>query len=294
MSSHPFQIYRCPSDLGRLSLFQGFLECETCHSRYPIENKIPDFLPKDLNDIDRKYLEQRDREISIKSWDYGSPTRTPLEVSYLIGNLNAAKGQLILDIACGKGRISAELLRIVPVHLVGVDFHINALKAFYNRVQHNTHIQLARANAAQLPFADKTFDGAICSELLTNILQDELVEQILSSAVRVLKPGATFVLTTFNHGTTAQRMGYPKVGFFPETNIPCRFFTFNELKQLLACHFVVKDITPINCTIPKLTGALNCLGSIGHYLSAKLDFIARRLPNAASRGEVLAVKCIAR
>jgi len=86
-------------------------------------------------------------------------------------------GDRILDLGCGEGRhcINAYILHD-KVEVVGVDLSANDLKTAQQRFQdfeepENTHKQftLFCANGLSLPFADKSFDKIICSEVLEHI-----------------------------------------------------------------------------------------------------------------------------
>lgn len=73
-----------------------------------------------------------------------------------------------LDVATGSGDIPAALLQTaqrmgVPVEIVGLDFSPPILRHAREEVGHLDGIRLVRGNAFRLPFADDSFDYALCS-----------------------------------------------------------------------------------------------------------------------------------
>ena len=82
--------------------------------------------------------------------------------------LNRAKPLRFLDVATGSGDIphaltdSARKLG-VPIHIVGLDYSPPILRYAREQVGHLDSIRLMRGDAFQLPFADGSFDYALCS-----------------------------------------------------------------------------------------------------------------------------------
>lgn len=117
------------------------------------------------------------------------------EIPFLTRELAVAPGSAVLDLCCGAGRHSGELAR-AGLSVTGVD-----LSAALLRKAHADHrkIDFIRADMRALPFADRTFSGAV--NLFTSFgYFDADAENLaaLREAARVLRPGAALVLDFFN------------------------------------------------------------------------------------------------
>lgn len=93
----------------------------------------------------------------------------------------------VLDVACGTGDLSLDLLRRGH-RVTGVDFSEQML-ALARRKAAAARFQLADAEA--LPFPDATFDAVTCAFGIRNFVH---LEQGLREMLRVLKPGGRLLL----------------------------------------------------------------------------------------------------
>jgi len=95
--------------------------------------------------------------------------------------------QQVLDVGCGSSRIVLDL-----PNAVGLDIRQNKLRWLSWRRR-----RLVRASCERLPFADRSFDGLIHSEVIEHLPDDPA---ILAECHRVLRPGGTLVLGTPDYG----------------------------------------------------------------------------------------------
>ena len=102
-------------------------------------------------------------------------------------------GGSALDVACGSGKLTAELARIAgPTgHIVGLDFSPQMLE-----VARHDHpdIEFEEGDALKLPFDDAIFDASTIAFGLRN-LADPILG--LREMLRVLKPGGRAVVLEF-------------------------------------------------------------------------------------------------
>jgi ubiquinone/menaquinone biosynthesis C-methylase UbiE len=102
----------------------------------------------------------------------------------------------ILEVGCGTG---GNLRRLTdfgadPQRCFGIDLYQKSLReARYV----NPNISFAEANAAQLPFADNTFDLAFQFTVMTSVLDTEVRQEIASEIRRVLRTGGYLVWYDF-------------------------------------------------------------------------------------------------
>lgn len=104
--------------------------------------------------------------------------------------LTIGPGGHLLEIACGTGRLMEKIRAQQPrAHLTGVDLSHQMLRIARRR---GPQFRLVGADAVSLPFADRTFDGVVCSNSF-HFISD--AKSALGEIRRVLKPGAALLLT---------------------------------------------------------------------------------------------------
>jgi SAM-dependent methyltransferase len=122
-------------------------------------------------------------------------------------------GQIAIDVGCGSG-LYASLCRERGNAVFGIDITSQV------RTAHARGLSVCWGNVERaLPFPDKCFSIALCSEVVEHLLQPE---QMLSELHRVLKPGGTLILTTPNYGHWVLRVLY--LWGRPPVGLPVRHF----------------------------------------------------------------------
>ncbi len=110
--------------------------------------------------------------------------------------LRLSAGDRVLDIGCGEGRHCHGVQLLSEAQAIGVDLHEPSLALARERAQDiagkGPVPQFLAGDASALPFDDKSFDAAICSEVLEHVPD---MAAVVSEAARVLKPGAVFAVT---------------------------------------------------------------------------------------------------
>ena len=107
----------------------------------------------------------------------------------------------LLDIATGTGDLAIEALSLNPEKIIGVDISEGMLSQGRKKLEQeglSDRIELVRADAADLPFGDDYFDGAMVAFGVRNF---EDLQNGLADIHRVLKPGAPLVVLEFGHPT---------------------------------------------------------------------------------------------
>ena len=152
----------------------------------------------------------RERSLQLEHLDKGDYTAEEYEgciielqrVNRWLGDAQALKDSLLAEIqrlnlatfsVIDVGAGSGELLRVIAgwarerklrVQLTGVELNARSAKAIAADSQAFAEISALRGDAFQLPFADNTFDYAICS-LFTHHFNDDGVVKVLSELSRV-------------------------------------------------------------------------------------------------------------
>jgi len=99
----------------------------------------------------------------------------------------------VLDLATGTGDLALELAHQGVPQVVGADFSSEMLRAASRKRadHHETHIQLARGDAMNLPFADGSFDAVTVAFGLRNMPD---YSAAIVEMTRVLAPGGRLVI----------------------------------------------------------------------------------------------------
>jgi ubiquinone/menaquinone biosynthesis C-methylase UbiE len=107
------------------------------------------------------------------------------------------EGGELLDVPCGFGRHSVPLAR-AGHRVTGVDRSESLLAEARRRAGGERWPKLARADYRELPFADASFDAALCLFTSLGFLGDAEDTRALAEIGRVLRPGARLVIETMH------------------------------------------------------------------------------------------------
>jgi demethylmenaquinone methyltransferase / 2-methoxy-6-polyprenyl-1,4-benzoquinol methylase len=107
----------------------------------------------------------------------------------MIGQIAAAPGQTVLDVASGTAGVALQIAARTGASVVGVDLTEQMLRQGQRNVAdagRGDRIRLTAGRAEQLPFADATFDALTFTYLLRYVLDPQAT---LSELARVVRPG---------------------------------------------------------------------------------------------------------
>jgi ubiquinone/menaquinone biosynthesis C-methylase UbiE len=121
-----------------------------------------------------------------------SDPRDPV-LAALLDLLGSPRGQRVLDLACGHGRVAREVARLGAA-VVGVDLSVALLdKARAQEETEHLGVDYVHADAADVPdLPNGSFDAVVCNFGLADI--DDL-DGALATVRRVLRPGGSFVFS---------------------------------------------------------------------------------------------------
>ena len=106
-------------------------------------------------------------------------------------------GQRVLDVGCGPGALTAELVsRVGPGFVAAVDPSAPFVAAARAR---NPGVDVLQASAEQLPFADDGFDAAL-AQLVVHFMTDPVAG--LREMARVTRPGGVVAACVWDHGSS--------------------------------------------------------------------------------------------
>lgn len=101
----------------------------------------------------------------------------------------------ILDVACGNGEGMNVLSQLmIQTKIIGIDLSPELIK-HANENFSNTFLSFSVANALNLPFPDKSFDGLVCSHAIEHFNEIDQ-NKLLKELNRVLKNNGILVIAT--------------------------------------------------------------------------------------------------
>ena len=153
------------------------------------------------------------------------------EERYLVPRLPDLTRAHVLDVACGTGRWLAQLLARGACSGVGIDESDAMLREFGNRG--TSRGRLVRADCLHLPFAEATFDFAICSFATCHIAD---IVRLFREIARVMRPDGRFIVSDLH--PAAYALGW-RTGFrdaFESIQIETRSHSLNDLESVSAAN----------------------------------------------------------
>lgn len=129
-------------------------------------------------------LDRYDMSENLHCFSGGEHCGTDYKRKVLNPFIHTLKGNLILDLACGRGEV-ADYLERKGLKTVRLDISLSAL----NKNQG----EKVRASAIELPFENCSFHGIHFKDALVHI---EDKEKLFAEASRILKPGGIFLIAS--------------------------------------------------------------------------------------------------
>ncbi len=140
--------------------------------------------------------------------DTRMPIGLPVILGYLASTPIALSEQTVLDAGCGTGNYLVELHgRIGKLH--GLELNAGMQQVARERFADAPDVQVDRGNITEMPFADGTFDGIICNQVLHHLDRGQGAEAndadfpnvrtFFREAFRLLRPGGVVVINISTH-----------------------------------------------------------------------------------------------
>lgn len=144
-------------------------------------------------------------ESSAQAWidfvDRGDPNRVYVIDPAVRRTLGSADGLKVLDVGCGEGRLCRELAS-QGAEVVGLDPVLGLVEVARRRGG-----LFVRADAAQLPFKNESFDLVLSILSLIDIFE---FRSAIWEMARVMRPGGRLVVANINSFATANNSGWVK------------------------------------------------------------------------------------
>jgi ubiquinone/menaquinone biosynthesis C-methylase UbiE/uncharacterized protein YbaR (Trm112 family) len=187
-------------------IISGTLSCPACREDFPIVDGIPNFLFSRQDPVVQREREFRDR-IAVAQGPLGSPSLGPtnnyitvLKRTALHRAMGDLRGQAVLDVGVGTGSYLFKYLDARPENtFLLCDLSLEALTRLRARLlllapNCNRQVHYVLAEASGLPFRDQGVNLCLCIEVIQHIPEAEARERCMGEALRVLKPGGSYLL----------------------------------------------------------------------------------------------------
>ncbi len=118
--------------------------------------------------------------------------------SFLVSRVEVRPGDSVLDVACGTGAVSIELVRRHGCRVVGLDQSAEMLAEGRRRVEAAglaARVRLEEGRAEELPYENGSFDALTFTYLLRYVNDPAAV---LAELTRAVKPGGTIAMLEFH------------------------------------------------------------------------------------------------
>ncbi|MEE8524822.1 MAG: methyltransferase domain-containing protein [Thermoanaerobaculia bacterium] len=146
-----------------------------------------------------------------------------LEAEVLERLLPELRGQAVLDLGCGRGRIAALAVADDAARVVATDLSLAMLAGSPASAE---HVQRLASALPALPFRPASFDTVVCALVLGHVAD---LGAALAAIAAVLRPGGCLVLSDFH--PSASLRGWERTFVDPESG---RSFAIEHHLHLLA------------------------------------------------------------
>jgi 2-polyprenyl-3-methyl-5-hydroxy-6-metoxy-1,4-benzoquinol methylase len=236
----------------------------------------------DVGDPLRSYYERRAHELDELALTYEHPSPYKrffygARFDAVLGALAAQRKERILELGCGSGSYTRELVR-AGARVTATDYAPSQLaQARRNLGDLGRAVRFRLEDAQSLSFRDRSFDKVLCSEVLEHLPRPELA---VAEAARVLRPGGLLV------ASTPSRLSPLNVAYGVKRRV--RRYGFNEhlheftpvsFRRLVEPHLEVESLEFANYLLPYPVDELYLrLGSPALRILEGLERTLRRLP----------------
>jgi len=193
------RILRCPACKEPLTKKGYALYCIQCETGYQEQDGLWDFLPPDSSSLKiserEHYTELTEYYIHMHNTWCESPFYRYYHHEFINDLLKLPRGSLLLELGCGLGHDGLELLRS-GYRVVETDIapgQLREAQRLHTESGYSDSCAHLLADAEYLPFASRSFDGALMVASLHH-LPNPL--RSLKEIRRILRPGGVFALGT--------------------------------------------------------------------------------------------------
>jgi SAM-dependent methyltransferase len=256
VSGFPIQLIGlvlCPKDSGMLAVAEatqskyveaGIAHCVRCGASYEIRDGILRILPGQ-EPLDPVSLDEQDeRDLKADSYDaHFSEWANSVELAAVLEDKSTFMDKIVLDLACGTGRVTTHLLPHARAILAS-DLSEASLRVLAQKVGAGANIGLVWGDATQLRVAPESFDLALSTQLLEHIPSADKRAKFLHGIHSALTQTGVLLLTVYYYSTLRRLLRRHQEGHH-SNGIYYRRFSREEIKKELSGLFRIGALRPI-------------------------------------------------
>lgn len=117
------------------------------------------------------------------------------------------KGDFVLDLGCGYGRVSSEILsNIKDTKIIGIDISQNYVDIFNSNL--SPRGRAYRGSIEKLTFKDKSFDSVVMITTMMYVVDEKMRQNTMKQIFRILKTNSKFIFIERNpYGHSLMTLG---------------------------------------------------------------------------------------
>lgn len=254
----------CPNDSGHLALLEtrcpstvreGWTQCAICRRTYEIREGILRLLPsqEEIDSLVKTEQEARD-EGAVRYDGRFRPWENAIELSALRAASNLSRRGIMLDLACGTGRLTLPLSANASA-TIAADLSEESLRVLAGKLPPNSKIGLVWSDATQLRLAPGSIDFALATQFIEHIPGRDQRFRFFSGIHHALREGGEFVLSAYYYSALRDFLRRQREGFHAN-GIFYHRFTGAEIRAELSGLFDVLWTRPTQID-PRLLPASN-------------------------------------
>jgi len=266
-------------------IFSGKLKCPQCARIYSVDGGILNCLSEqsEMEALMKDEVIARDQEAT--AYDKRLSTRYYKEIPSTLSSLGDLAGKKILEYGCGTGRLTIEMAPKARA-ILATDFSLKSLQILAKKLDNYKNIGLVLSDAVQFKTKEKYFDLVTSFQFLEHVPSQKQRVVWLGLAQNSLKVGGKFVSTVYHYDWRKKRVKQSQDGKHG-SGIFFHYFDQKEFSDYISQYFKVKDIHPIDITLP-----LESRLSLPAKFSGKISIFFERIPAVNKLGHLLIVKAI--
>lgn len=250
---HLLRLVLCPRDAGRLMLLatgsprfvrEGWVQCAACRATYEICAGILRLLPGEEEVAALVKTEQAARDEGAERYDARfRPWENAVELSALRRASNLSLGGVMLDVACGTGRLTVPLAGLASA-TIAADLSEDSLRVFAAKLSPETKIGLVWSDAAQLRLAPASIDLALATQFIEHIPDRARRLRFFEGIHAALRDGGELLLSAYYYSALRVLLRRNREGLH-SNGIFYHRFSGSEIRSELNGLFHVLSTRPV-------------------------------------------------
>jgi ubiquinone/menaquinone biosynthesis C-methylase UbiE len=244
----------CPNDGQRFAIVGGggnefvseaTVRCVACGSLCQIHAGILRLLPlqEPLSSVTREEQNARDRGADRYDAHF-SEWSNAVEMGAVFADDSLFRGKTVLDLACGTGRMTVQLLGTANA-VLAADFSEQSLLNLAKKATcRETRLGLVWCDVTQFVLTAAFFDTVISAQLLEHIPSKEQRGALLDRVHTGLKPSGALLITAYHYNFMKRVLQRPPDGFHAN-GIFFHRFTCAELADELSAFVLPQGVRPL-------------------------------------------------